>query len=187
MSSSSTPMIDPVCALLIVSCAMLLFGAAAAHKLRAVGDFAQTLARYRLLPAGFIRIAGPALGLMELAICLGLPWPALRPVGAAVGVILLLVYSTAITINLARGRHDLDCGCGGFGRRTPIGPWMVVRNLSLACMLCLLMFPEASRSLESADAMTLVGGVMAASFLYLSCDVLFGQVSTRRFGSMGRP
>jgi hypothetical protein len=49
------------------------------------------------------------------------------------------------------------------------------------------MFPEASRSLESADAMTLVGGVMAASFLYLSCDVLFGQVSTRRFGSMGRP
>ena len=179
-------MIDPVCALLIVSCTMLLFGTAAAHKLRSVGDFAQTLARYQLLPAGLIRIAGPALGLMELAVCLGLPWPALRPVGAAAGVILLLVYSAAITINLARGRDDLDCGCGGFGRRTPIGPWMVVRNLSLACMLCFLMFPEGSRSLESADALTLVGGVMAGSFLYLSCDVLFGRVSTRRIGSTGR-
>ncbi len=64
-------MIDPAYALLIVSCAMLLFGASAAHKLRSVGEFSQTLARYQLLPAGFIRIAGPALGLMELAICLG--------------------------------------------------------------------------------------------------------------------
>ena len=179
-------MIDPVCALLIVSCGTLLFGAAAAHKLRAVGEFSQTLAQYRLLPAGFSRIASPALGLMELAICLGLPWPAVRPTAATAGAVLLLLYSVAITINLARGRRDLDCGCGGFGRRTPIGPWMVVRNLGLACVLCLLKFPETSRSLESADAVTIVGGVMAASFLYLSCDVLFGQVTTRRLSSTGR-
>ena len=179
-------MIDPVCALLIVSCGMLLFGAAAAHKLRAVGEFSQTLAQYQLLPAGFSRIASPALGLMEFAICLGLPWPALRPVAATAGAVLLLLYSVAITINLARGRRGLDCGCGGFGRRTPIGPWMLVRNLGLACILCLLKFPEASRSLESADAVTIVGGVMAASFLYLSCDVLFGQVTTRRLSSRGR-
>jgi hypothetical protein len=179
-------MIDPACALLIVSCAMPLFGAAAAHKLRAIGEFAQTLAQYQLLPAVFIGVAGPAFGLMELAICLGLPWPALRPVGAVAGVALLLMYSAAITINLARGRRDLDCGCGGFGRRTPIGSWMVVRNLSLACMLCLLRFPEASRTLESADAVTIAGGAMAASFLYLSCDVLFGQVTARRLGSTVR-
>jgi hypothetical protein len=179
-------MIDPVCALLIVSCEMLLFGAAAAHKLRAVDEFAQTLAQYQLLPAGFSRIAGPALGLMELMICLALPWRALRPIAAAAGAVLLLLYSAAITINLARGRRDLDCGCGGFGRHTPIGPWMVVRNLGLACMLCLLKFPEASRSLESVDAVTIAGGVMAASLLYLSCDVLFGQVATRRLGSAGR-
>jgi hypothetical protein len=179
-------MIDPVCALLIVSCTMLLFAAAAAHKLRAIGEFSQTLAQYQLLPAGLIRIAGPALGLMDLAICAGLPWPALRPVAAAAGVVLLLMYSAAITINLARGRRDLDCGCGGFGRRTPIRSWMVVRNLSLACMLCLLKFPEAPRGLEAADAVTIAGGVMAASFLYLSCDVLFGQVTTPRLGSTGR-
>jgi hypothetical protein len=165
---------------------MLLFGAAAAHKLRAVGEFSQTLAQYQLLPAGLTRIAGPAFGLMEFAICAGLPWPALRPVATAAGVVLLLMYSAAITINLARGRRDLDCGCGGFGRRTPIRPWMVVRNLSLACMLCLLKFPEASRGLEAADAVTITGGVMAASFLYLSCDVLFGQVTMRRLGSTGR-
>jgi hypothetical protein len=186
VAGGPTPMIDPACALLIVSCAMPLFGAAAAHKLRAIGEFAQTLAQYQLLPAVFIGVAGPAFGLMELAICLGLPWPALRPVGAVAGVALLLMYSAAITINLARGRRDLDCGCGGFGRRTPIGSWMVVRNLSLACMLCLLRFPEASRTLESADAVTIAGGAMAASFLYLSCDVLFGQVTTRRLSSTGR-
>ena len=179
-------MIDPVCALLIVSCGMLLFAGAAVHKLRAIGEFSQTLAQYQLLPDGLIRIAGPVFGLMELAICLGLPWPALRPVAAPAGAVLLLLYSVAITINLVRGRRDLDCGCGGFGRRTPIGPWMVVRNLSMACILCLLKFPEASRSLESADAVTIVGGVMAASFLYLSCDVLFGQVTTRRLSSTGR-
>ena len=179
-------MIDPVCTLLIISCAVLLFGTAAAHKLRSAGGFAGTLAQYRLLPVGFIRIAGPALGLLELVVCLGLPWPALRPVGAAAGAILLLMYSAAITINLARGRRDLDCGCGGFGRRTPIGPWMVVRNLSLACMLCLLMFPEAPRRLESSDAVTIVGGVVAASLLYLACDVLFGQVTALKLGATGR-
>jgi hypothetical protein len=165
---------------------MLLFGAAAARKLQSVGEFSQTLAQYQLLPAGFIRIAGPALGLMELAICLGLPWPALRSVSAAAGAVLLLMYSAAITINLARGRRDLDCGCGGFGRRTPIGSWMVVRNLSLACTLSLVMIPEASRSFESADAVTISGGVMAASFLYLSCDALFGQLTTRGLNSTGR-
>ena len=179
-------MIDPVCALLIVSCGMLLFGAAAAHKLRAVGEFSQALAQYQLLPAGFSRIASPALGLMEFAICLGLPWPALRPVAVTAGAVLLLLYSVAITINLARGRRDLDCGCGGFGRRTPIGSWMVVRNLSLACMLCLLKFPEASRSLESVDAVTIVGGAVVASLLYLACDVLFGQVTARKLGATGR-
>jgi hypothetical protein len=63
---------------------------------------------------------------------------------------------------------------------------MVVRNLSLACMLCFLMFPEASRSLEPADAVTIAGGVTAASFLYLSCDALFGQVTARGLGSTGR-
>jgi hypothetical protein len=179
-------MIDPVCTLLIVSCAVLLFGTAAAHKLRSAGGFVSILAQYQLLPAGFIRIAGPALGLLELAVCLGLPWPALRPIGAAAGVVLLLMYSAAITINLVRGRRDLDCGCGGFGRRTPIGSWMVVRNLSLACMLCLLMFPEASRSLESVDAVTIVGGAVVASLLYLACDVLFGQVTARKLGATGR-
>jgi hypothetical protein len=179
-------MIDPVCTLLIISCAVLLFGTVAAHKLRSAGRFAWTLAQYQLLPPSFIRIAGPALGLLELAVCLGLPWPALRPVCAAVGVVLLLMYSAAIMINLARGRRDLDCGCGGIGRRTPIGTWMVVRNLSLACMLCLLMFPETSRRLESADAVTIVGAVVAASLLYLSCDVLFGQVTARKLGATGR-
>jgi len=179
-------MIDPASALLIVSCAVLLFGAAAGHKLWAVDEFAQTLGQYQLLPTGLLRIASPVLGLMELAVCLGLPWPPLRPVGAAAGVGLLLLYTVAITINLARGRHNVDCGCGGFGRRTPIGTWMVVRNLSLACLLCLLMLPETSRSLESADAVTIVGAVTAASFLYLSCDALFGQVSPRVLGSMGR-
>jgi hypothetical protein len=171
---------------LIVSCAILLFGASAAHKLRAIGTFTHTLAQYQLLPAGLLRIAGLALGMMELAICLGLPWPALRPVAAAAGMVMLLIYSATITINLARGRHDLDCGCGGFGRRTPIGPWMVVRNLSLACVLYLLRFPVASRSLERADAVTIAGGITAAIFLYLSCDLLFGHVATRGLGSTGR-
>src|SRR5260370_1560839 len=138
---SPTPMIDPAYALLIVSCAMLLFGASAAHKLRSVGEFSQTLARYQLLPAGFIRIAGPALGLMELAICLGLPWPALRAVGAAAGVVLLLIYSAAITINLARGRRDLDCGCGGVVRAPPA--W-ALRGGPPRCVSALPLVPLAS-------------------------------------------
>ena len=42
------------------------------------------------------------------------------PHAAAAAALLLALYAGAIGVNLARGRRDIDCGCGGPASRQPI-------------------------------------------------------------------
>ena len=98
---------------------------------------------------------------------------------AAGGVALLLSYAAGIGMNLARGRVDLDCGCAGFTDRRPIAAWMVWRNLLLSLLLASTLLPWSVRPLTGTDAVTIVGGVLAATVLYAALDRLLGQVMPR--------
>ena len=73
------------------------------------------LADYRLLPAGVVALAAWALPLLCVATAAALAGPALAPVGVALGCGLLLLFMAAIGVNLARGRNQIECGCGGPG------------------------------------------------------------------------
>ena len=64
-----------------------------------------------------------ALGALLLA-GFGLPWTALAAVA------LLGMFTVAVAVNLARGRHP-PCACFGSLSRRPLGPAVVVRNLIL--------------------------------------------------------
>lgn len=70
---------------------------------------------YRLLPAGAERAVATVLPYAEvlvgalLILGIGEPWPALA------AALLFLAFTTGLTVNLARGRRDLDCGCFAFG------------------------------------------------------------------------
>ena len=93
-----------------------IFLRGAAHKFLDFAWFAHTLSEYRILPIGF---AVPAAGFLlaaEVAITLGLVVPESRFYAAGAAAVLLVLYGTAIAVNLLRGRTRIDCGCGVFGR-----------------------------------------------------------------------
>jgi hypothetical protein len=93
--------------------------------------------------------------------------------------VLLLVYASAIAINLGRGRRDLTCGCGGPNDKRPIAAWMVWRNVLLAGLLAVTLLPRGARAMSAADALTIGGGTAAAALLYMSLDSLLGRVAPR--------
>ena len=126
-------MIDPAIGTLLSGAFALLFASAAFHKARHFAHFAAVFRAYRLVPPALPLAA--LVPMLELSVAAGLLLPVARPAAAVTGAALLLLYATAIGVNLRRGRHDLSCGCGGPDERRPIAAWMVVRNLLLAALL----------------------------------------------------
>ncbi|MBR9808458.1 MAG: hypothetical protein GYB49_14670 [Alphaproteobacteria bacterium] len=111
----------------------LLFLRAALHKLGDRYRFQGILADYGLVPEkalSFIAFAAPTL---ELATTVMLIIPSVRLVGAVLAASLLAGYAIAIAVNLARGHHLVDCGCGGAPE--PISWKLVVRNAVLVGLI----------------------------------------------------
>src|ERR1700730_1596922 len=117
--------IDPAIAALIIACTALLFAAAAIHKLRDLRRFEEIFAAYGLLPFASGMRLSRAVPLLEAVVAGGLLLDGSRLAAASAGIVLLLAYAGAITVNLLRGRRDLACGCGGPDDRRPIAAWMV--------------------------------------------------------------
>lgn len=170
-------MLDPVISTLIALGGAALFAWAAVHKLRSREVFAATLGEYRLLPRGLVGLAAVGIGALELSAAACLLWPATRAIGGAAGATLFVTYAVAIAINLARGRHDLDCGCGLQPRA--IGAWMVVRNVVIAALLALLLLPGSGRALGIADFATIGAALIVAALLYASLELLMGRAVPR--------
>lgn len=59
----------------------------------------------------------------------------LLPWAEAGAVALLLLFAAAMAINLARGRADIDCGCGQSFLKQTLSWSLVARNAALAAML----------------------------------------------------
>ena len=84
-------------------------------KLRDRDGLLTVVKGYRLLPAPAERAVAAPLPFVEvvvgalLILGIGGRWPA---VAAA---LLFTAFTTGLTVNLARGRRDLDCGCFAFG------------------------------------------------------------------------
>lgn len=151
----------------------LLLLSAAWHKLREGQAFSLTLAAWRVVPAAWVPLTRWALAVLEADLALGLLLPSQRPLALWGCALLLLVYGAGLTLNLARGRRDLDCGCGGAAQR--IHPALVVRNVVLAGLAILLSLTAGvgtGRDLGVFDVLTLAafvaGGVL--------CWLLVGQV-----------
>ncbi|WP_374574447.1 MauE/DoxX family redox-associated membrane protein [Phenylobacterium sp.] len=119
----------------IRTAAALLFLESAFGKFADWRAFEGVVANYRLLPdwaelpvARLLPPVEAAIGALLLAGLLA-PWPALAAAG------LLAVFAGAMGINVARGRAEIDCGCGRRGLRQPLGWGRVGRNLVLAALL----------------------------------------------------
>ena len=166
---------DPIFPLLISVLLALLLGHAALTKWRGRAEFGAVLEAYALVPRALV---GPLSWLVPLTeLCLaGLMLCAPLRAGGGLGAALLFAgYGLAIGINLARGRRDLDCGCTGPGERRPIAAWMVWRNGALALLAASLALPVAARPLGLGDLLTLAGGTLGFTLLYLALDRLLSR------------
>ncbi|HEX8097589.1 MAG TPA: MauE/DoxX family redox-associated membrane protein, partial [Pyrinomonadaceae bacterium] len=107
-----------------------VFGAAALAKLADPEGTRRALASFGL-PRGATKPLGRALPFAELAVAVALiPLASAR--WAALGALaLLLIFTAAIGLSLARGNAP-DCHCFGQLHSAPAGPSVLVRNLILA-------------------------------------------------------
>jgi hypothetical protein len=163
-----SPLLDPVAGYLIVCGIALLFALAGSHKLRNLALFTEVFSAYRVLPESLARRSAWLIPAMELAIAL------------------LIAYAAGISLNLVRGRRELDCGCGAAGNRRSIALWMVWRNLVLALALGVAALPWIARPLTGLDALTVIGGLSAAAMLYAAVDRLLGDVAPKTIALMGK-
>jgi hypothetical protein len=179
---------DPAVQLIARGALALLFGWSAAHKLRDVEGFRAALEGYELLPRRWAVPAGALLIAGEVGVAAGLLLPRVAPVAALGAAALLVLYAGAIAVNLRRGRHDIDCGCGGPAGRQPISAALVVRNGVLAAAAIGSALPAQSRSLTWLDGTTVVAAVATLALLYAAVDglLLNRRDHSPRSGAEGR-
>lgn len=110
----------------------ILFARAAWHKWSQADSFRAELSAYQLLPPLFIPSVAHLLAAMEIFCGAGLFF---THYAVMLAIVLLLLYATAMAINLWRGHHQIDCGCGGWlSPRKNLAWTLVWRNLVLALL-----------------------------------------------------
>jgi hypothetical protein len=172
-------MIDPAFGYLLSVGLALLFATAAFHKFRDLGRFSRVLAAYRVMPERLAQRLAWSFPCAELAVALALPWPRARHWAALAGAGLLLAYAAGMSLNLARHRRELDCGCTAAGRSRPIAAWMVWRNLILALAAVTGACAWSARPLTGVDWLSVAAGSAAAVALYAAVDRLLGELAPR--------
>jgi uncharacterized membrane protein YphA (DoxX/SURF4 family) len=124
-----------------------IFLRAGIAKLTDLGEFRLAVANYKIMPTTVVPVAGVAIPVGEasggILLLLGV-----APMMVCAGLAALLVsFSLAIAVNLARGRV-FDCGCGGGGTPRLISWRHVVSNLALAVIsLAVALVPPGSMEL----------------------------------------
>jgi hypothetical protein len=166
---------DPLLQTLIAWGLVLLFAAAARHKLREPARFHAQLAEYRLLPERLVAPAGWLLAALELGLTIALLWSPLRQAAGAGAAALLALYAMAIGINLGRGRRHIDCGCGD--APVLLSPWLLARNAVLAMGAMTLTLTETQRALSWADLAVAIVGLPALVLTYRAVEQLLGNQS----------
>lgn len=89
----------------------IVFMGAAIPKILDPHNFALIVFRYQILPYALVNVAAIYLPWIELVLAVALMWPGRARRGASLlAVLLLLVFSSALVFNLARG-INVACGC----------------------------------------------------------------------------
>ncbi len=154
----------------------IVFAASAATKFASIAEFTVALANYKLLPAAIVIPAAWIIPLLEACAALGFLFTATRTCAAATASALLVIFTAAIAINLARGRQ-IDCGCFGFGLRQTLNGWLVARNLVLIVTAGVVAIPMRRRDLGVLDMVSVVGGAISLSLVYLSMNYLLANIA----------
>lgn len=110
-----------------------LFLASAVSKIRNPATFRRTVRTYELVPRRAVAAVAHLVVASEVLLGLSLLAGFAKTVSLGAASAMLLVFATAITVNLLRGR-SFDCGCYGLELRAPISWRHVVRNCGLGAL-----------------------------------------------------
>ena len=163
-------MLDPALELVIRAALALLLGAGAIGKLRDRATFRAAVEGYEILPVRVVGLATSLFPIAEGALAIGLVAPdtlGVRAAALAGAALLFAVYGVAIAINLARGRREIDCGCGG-AAHVPLSGWLVARNAVLVAAALACTRGASDRALGAVDALTIAGGVAVLALLWIA-------------------
>lgn len=151
---------------------VMLFAAAALHKLVDRAGFVRIVQDYQVLPAPLARPVSLAVILAELIIAAALVVPGFQAAGALLAATLLILYAGAIGLNLARGRRRIDCGCswgrtgGGLSHR------LILRNLVLAGLAVVLVIIGRASGASLFIHLNAMVGAATVWALYSTLDLL---------------
>jgi uncharacterized membrane protein YphA (DoxX/SURF4 family) len=180
--------IDP--SILIASRVMgaLVFGMAVLGKLHHRDEFVGLVANYRLVPEPLVPVVAWLVVALETVVVLSLATGVRLAAGAGLAVILLSGFALAMTINLARGRQEIDCGCFQSALRQRLSVPLIARNLVLtAAILPLLeagarsarIVPLLGGEMQSASPLQVLDGVAGGIVVFVLYQV-FGQLLALR-------
>lgn len=149
----------------------LVFATALIGKLRHRDEFIAVVSNYRLVPERLAPFAAWLVIALETASALSLASGYALEVGSALAICALGIFATAMIVNLARGRTQIDCGCFRTTLRQRLSRAHVVRNALLVIALAPLLL---SNAVPASLSQTLDGlGMGLVLFvLYLAFDRL---------------
>ena len=171
-------MLDPLVLKLVALGFGLLFLLAAVHKLTDFQTFRATFSAYEILPR--VLIAPASILVPAIETLLGSAWLlGIQPGFVAIASALLLAaYTSAIAINLLRGRIHIDCGCtmgAAAGRDQQLSWGLVARNSILVMAALTATVPATERAIGLVDYVTLVAGLLAIVLLYGAANQLLNN------------
>jgi uncharacterized membrane protein YphA (DoxX/SURF4 family) len=149
----------------------LIFLTAGVSKFRHRALLPGVVANYRLLPPSLVAPVAAILPIAEILIGAALV-AGIAPVALPVVLAMLLLglFAAAMAINIARGRTQIDCGCGRSQLRHPIGWGLVARNMVLAGLLAPRLLPAPVLS-----PIDLAAGIAGGLAIFLAY-VLFNSI-----------
>lgn len=150
--------VDPFVQLAAVGAIGIVFARAIVEKASNFIVYAATLRDYRVIPDALAPFAAVCLFVAEVATLSLLALPETRAAGAWIAMALLALYAVAMSLALAAGRQEIECGCGGEGQ---IVSWaLVARNAALIALCALITAPEAPRNLSWFDHAQVVCAIL---------------------------
>jgi hypothetical protein len=155
--------------------------AAAVPKLRDSESLLRAVRGYRLLPAGAERAVARLLPYAESAAGVLLVAGVMVRYAAAAACLMFLAFCTGLTVNLLRGRRELDCGCFAFGSDDDvphIGWFHALRALALAL--------AAGVQAAAYEGTGLAGHVLGVALAALLLAVVFALAQVRLVVHPGR-
>ena len=155
---------------LVLAC---VFASAARHKWRQAEEFNAIVADYAIVPAPAGALLARTLPVLEFSTALGFLVPPLATTAAALAAMLLLIYSAAIMLNLARGRTLSDCGCGG--PTQSLSAWLLLRNGMLLVLACAASTGRIERQLDWLDWVVTLLAAVTGSLCYYIFNLLLAN------------